>query len=135
MNLKKSGYIFAKAQLSAFIGGVVDYLVMIICTELLHIHYTVSILISGTIGAVVNFSINRYWTYSANGVGTSPVGFQLFKFFLVVAGSILLKAAGTYLLTDKLKVDYRISRLIVDIVVSLGYNYVLQYYWVFKKNI
>jgi putative flippase GtrA len=130
----KSVFVFGKAQLSAFAGGLLDYAVMVFCTELLHIHYTISIAIGGVIGAVVNFSVNRYWTFSANRASHLPVGFQLAKFVFVVAGSIVLKSSGTYLLTNWLKLDYKITRLMVDIIVSLGFNYVLQKYWVFKKT-
>lgn len=134
MSKMKSVYVFAKAQVSAFLGGILDYGIMIACTELLHIHYTISIAIGGVIGAVVNFSINRYWTFNANQANSSPVGFQLAKFIFVVAGSIALKSSGTYLLSNLLRLDYKISRIIVDIIVSLGFNYVLQKYWVFKKT-
>lgn len=134
MNKRKQFYVFAKAQASAFIGGLLDYGVMIACTELLHIHYTISIAISGVIGAVANFSINRYWTFNSEIAYKSPVGTQLFKFILVVCGSIALKSSGTYLLTTWLKIDYKYSRVIVDIIVSLGFNYTLQTYWVFKKD-
>ena len=65
MKYKEPIKIFAKAQASAFIGGIVDYLTMIAFTELFHIHYTISIAIGGIIGAIVNFSINKYWTYQA----------------------------------------------------------------------
>lgn len=122
---------FSKAQLSAFIGGLVDYAVMILCTELLGVYYPISILISGLIGAVVNFSINRYWTYQAHHLG---LGKQLIKFIAVVLGSILLKSLGTYVITNWLLIDYKISRVLVDIVVSLAFNYTLQTYWVFKKG-
>ncbi|RYY27271.1 MAG: GtrA family protein [Sphingobacteriaceae bacterium] len=125
---------FAKAQLSAFLGGILDYVVMIACTELLHIHYTVSIIISGTIGAVLNFSLNRYWSFRDQNSNEAPIGTQLVKFCLMVAGSVLLKAFGTYILTSGLKLDYRISRLVIDLIVSLGFNYVLQNYWVFGKK-
>jgi len=128
---KKPVKIFAKAQASAFIGGLIDYLVMIACTEFLLIHYTISIAIGGVVGAIVNFSINRYWTYQAHG---AAVGFQFLKFIFVVAGSILLKSSGTYLVTTFLGIDYKISRIIIDIFVSLGFNFVLQKYWVFKKR-
>lgn len=131
---KKPVFIFAKAQISAFIGGVTDYIVMIACTEWLHIHYTISIVISGLIGAVINFSINRYWAFRDNESNKSPITSQLGKFLLMLAGSIGLKAAGTYLLTQGLKIDYRISRIIIDIVVSLGFNFILQNFWVFKKQ-
>ncbi|RYY07528.1 MAG: GtrA family protein [Sphingobacteriaceae bacterium] len=132
--MSKSIFTFAKAQVSAFLGGILDYVVMIACTELLHIHYTVSIVISGTIGAVLNFSLNRYWAFKAKQADQSPVGAQLVRFCVMVAGSVLLKALGTYILTTWLKLDYRISRLIIDIIVSLGFNYVLQNFWVFKKE-
>jgi putative flippase GtrA len=130
MNDKNPVYIFAKAQASAFIGGIVDYLVMIVLSELFHIHYTISIVFGGIIGAIVNFSINKYWTYQSH---QFPVGVQLLRFILVVAGSILLKSSGTYLLTTWLVLDYKFSRIITDIFVSLCFNFLLQKYWVFKK--
>ncbi|RYE36899.1 MAG: GtrA family protein [Sphingobacteriaceae bacterium] len=132
--MPKPLFTFAKAQASAFLGGVLDYIVMIACTELLHIHYTISIIISGTIGAVLNFSLNRYWSFRDKKSNEEPIGSQLTKFCMMVAGSVLLKAFGTYILTSGLKIDYRISRLAIDLIVSLGFNYVLQNYWVFGKK-
>lgn len=134
MSIMKSVYVFAKAQVSAFSGGMLDYGTMILCTELLHIHYTISIAIGGIIGAVANFSINRYWTFNTGKGNAAPVGNQLTKFIFVVAGSIALKSSGTWLFTNWLHLDYKITRLMVDIIVSLSFNYVLQKYWVFKKT-
>lgn len=128
-------YSFAKAQLSAFIGGIVDYLIMIICTELIHVHYTISIVIGGLIGATVNFSLNRHWTFIIEGNSRAPLHVQLLKFIPVVLGSIVLKSSGTYLFTTLTKLDYKISRLIVELFVSLGFNYLLQRYWVFNYKI
>jgi putative flippase GtrA len=106
---------------------------MIVFTEVIHIHYTISIVIGGIIGAVVNFLINRYWAFKSNSSYTSTAGGQLVKFASVAAGSILLKSSGTYLITENFKLDYRISRLIVDAFVAYGFNFVLMKYWVFKK--
>lgn len=130
MKKDSSILVFIKAQASAFVGGVVDYIVMIICTELFAIHYTLSILISGSAGAVINFSINRKWTFHAE---KGNLKYQVPKFIAMVVGSIFLKSAGTYLFTNWLTIDYKISRIITDIIVSLGFNYTLQNYWVFKK--
>lgn len=126
---RSSIWIFLKAQASAFLGGLADYLIMIACTELLGIHYTISIIISGLLGAVINFSINRKWTFSAE---KGALGMQLARFILVVLGSVFLKSAGTYLITTYLRLDYRISRILTDLVVSLGFNYTLQRFWVFS---
>ncbi len=127
---KKSIFTFGKAQLSAFIGGISDWIIFLICVKI-GIHYTISIWISGFLGALVNFSLNKYWTYNAIEERTSN---QLFKFYFVVVGSVALKSFGTYLMTEGLTIDCRISRLVVDLVVSLGYNYTLQRFWVFRKS-
>lgn len=128
-------YIFGKAQLSAFLGGVVDYIVMIICTEFFGIHYTVSIAIGGVVGAVVNFSLNREWTFRSKGRAyRSSLIRQLSKFAIVVVNSILMKAAGTHFFTTYFGIDYKISRLLTDLIVSLLFNFTLQKFWVFRKQ-
>lgn len=131
MKKYSSIFTFLKAQASAFVGGLVDYLVMIVCTEVFGVHYTLSILISGSIGAIVNFSINRKWTFQAE---KGNLKYQVPKFIIMVIGSILLKSGGTFVITNWLNINYKISRVITDLIVSLGFNYTLQNYWVFKKE-
>ncbi|MBE5322351.1 GtrA family protein [Pedobacter sp. MR2016-19] len=126
--------LFLKAQVSAFSGGVTDYGLMILLTEWLHIHFTISILISGTLGGMVNFCINRFWAFKSNDGYCSSTSGQLIRFFTVVLGSISLKSAGTYLLHSSLNLDYKIGRLLIDSIVSYGFNYPLMKYWVFKIN-
>lgn len=126
--------IFLKAQVSAFSGGVTDYGLMILLTEMLHIHFTISILISGTLGGMVNFSINRYWAFKSEDGYTITARQQFIRFFSVVLGSISLKSTGTYLLHRTLNLDYRIGRLLIDSIVSNGFNYPLMKYWVFNTQ-
>jgi putative flippase GtrA len=126
--------VFLKAQVSAFSGGVTDYGLMILLTEWLHIHFTISILVSGTLGGIVNFCINRFWAFKSNDGYHSSTRWQLIRFFMVVLGSISLKSAGTYWLQQSLHIDYKIGRLLTDSIVSYGFNYPLMKYWVFKIN-
>ncbi|MDR0385373.1 MAG: GtrA family protein [Prevotellaceae bacterium] len=113
-----------------------DYLIMILLTEFVRIHYTVSIAIACTLGAIMNFSVNKIWTfYSKNSSYKFSLTQQLWRFLFVVISSIGLKMLGTYMLTAYLHIDYKISRLITDIIVSIFYNYMLQRYWVFKGKI
>jgi len=127
-------FVFAKAQVSAFIGGITDYAFMIFFTEVFHVHYTISIAIGGIIGAIINFSLNRYWTFPTKELRyKNSIKKQLLKFVLVVLNSILLKSTGTYVITTFLNIDYKISRVVVDLFVSIGLNYNLQRNWVFKK--
>jgi putative flippase GtrA len=126
---------FSKAQASAFSGGIVDYLVMLFLTEVLHFHYTISIAIGGVIGAFVNFSLNKNWTFRSRDIPyTHSANIQSFRFVLVVINSIVMKDLGTYIITNQLQLDYKISRIIVDLFVSLAFNFTLQKYWVFKKQ-
>jgi putative flippase GtrA len=124
---------FVRAQFSAFICGMCDYFIMILLTEFTKIHYTISIAIACTIGAIMNFSVNKYWAfYSKDGSYKFSLSQQLWRFLFVVLSSIGLKMTGTYMITTYMHIDYKISRLMTDIIVSIFYNYVLQRYWVFK---
>lgn len=129
---KKSIFTFLRAQVAAFLGGIIDYGLMILLTEVFQLHFTFSILISGTVGAIINFSINRFWVFKNQSGCSSHINSQLFKFALVVLGSISLKSFGTLILQKVFQIDYRIGRLITDSFVSYGFNYPLIKYWVFK---
>lgn len=127
-------FVFTKAQISSFIGGAVDYLIMILCTEFLGVHYTISIAIGGVVGAIVNFFINKKWTFNTKGYRYKySFRKQLSAFILVVINSILLKASGTYYITTYYKIGYGFSRIIMDLIVSVCINYNLQRHLIFKK--
>ncbi|MDR2362480.1 MAG: GtrA family protein [Prevotellaceae bacterium] len=127
--------IFSKAQASAFTGGVCDYCIMLFFTEIVGIHYRLSIVIGCILGAIINFSLNRRWSFYSKERRYQFSGWQQLARFAFVAGSsIMLKVVGTSLFTSFAGIDYKISRLMTDILVSLLYNYILQYFWVFKKE-
>jgi len=132
MSKKKSIGIFLRAQVSAFSGGITDYGLMILFTEVLGIHFAISILLSGTLGGIVNFCLNRFWAFNDGGEYTASAKNQFIKFVAVVLGSISLKSGGTYLLQRSFNLDYRLGRLLVDSVVSYGFNYPMMKFWVFK---
>lgn len=131
---RKSILTFLQAQVAAFLGGLTDYGLMILFTEVFKLHFTFSILISGTVGAIINFSINRLWVFKNQCGYSNPINNQLFKFALVVLGSISLKSLGTLVMQKIFQLDYRIGRLVTDIFVSYGFNYPLIKYWVFRVN-
>lgn len=131
MFTKKSIFTFGKAQVSAFLGGLFDYGIMVFCVEFFKLDLKSSIVVGGLCGAIINFSINKYWTYQAKKPSLTS---QLIKFFIVVVGSIYLKANGTYFLTSTFHIDYKITRIVVDLFVSIGFNFMLQKYWVFRTS-
>jgi len=132
--MKKSVLIFGKAQVAAFSGGISDYAIMVALTEIFHIHYTYSILISGSLGAILNFSLNRKWAFQSDIKYRHSLKNQAAKFALMIVGSVLLKSSGTFLVTNTFSTDYKISRVLVDLVVSYCFNFPLIKYWVFRKS-
>ena len=122
--------VFLRAQLSAFIGGLSDFGIYTFCYTVLKFIAPFSNVISGSLGAIVNFTINRYWSF---GNTQKSIGSQLWKFIIVVVGSITLKSLGIHLLVDIWHLHFLLSKLIVEIIVSLGFNYTLQRFWVFKQ--
>ncbi|MVZ67168.1 GtrA family protein [Sphingobacterium sp. DK4209] len=121
---------FLKVQLSAFVGGLSDFGIYTFCYTVLKYSAPFSNVISGSLGAVVNFTINRYWSFNST---AQSLGSQLWKFIIVVLGSIGLKSLGIHVFVDIMHWHFLLSKLIVEIVVSLGFNFTLQKYWVFKK--
>lgn len=124
--------IFGKTQVAAFLGGIADYIIMIILTEVIGLFYTYGVIIGGIIGGMVNFSVNKFWTFKS--IQSSFIISQILKFSLMTIGSIVLKTIGTYLFTETIGIDYKFSRLITDTIVCFCFNYLIQRYWVFKNQ-
>lgn len=121
---------FLKAQLSAFLGGMADLGIYSFCYKVLNFSAPFSNVVSGSLGAVINFLINRYWSF---GNTQTSIGSQLWKFVLVVVGSITLKSIGIHYFVDVWHWHFLLSKLLVEVIVSLGFNFTLQKFWVFKK--
>lgn len=128
--MKKHLITIGKTQISAFLGGLVDWAVLIFLTEYFHLFYTYSLIIGGCVGAIVNFLMNRYWSFKAT---TESKRIQVPKFIVMALSSIFLKSSGTTLLTQMTTLDYKISKLIMDFLVSYGFNFPMQKFWIFKK--
>jgi putative flippase GtrA len=149
VRILKSSRFFIKAQCSAFAGVVVDYAAMIFFADFVGLHYTTSIAIGGIIGAAVNFLLNKIWAFQTKNLSYKfSLSQQLWRFICVVAGSIVLKMAGTFFFTSLVlfyfqgaiflgyviteTLIYKYCRLITDALVFVFFNYKLQRHWVFK---
>ncbi len=123
--------LFLKAQLSSLLATAVDFLLMVAAVELLHIHYTLAVVVGAVGGALTNFIINRYWSFQA---AQAPVKQQGLKYALVWVGSLLLNVSGVYLFTRFAGLSYLAARVIVAVSVGLGFNFVLQKQYVFNAK-
>ena len=113
---------------------VIHVLLMYLLSKVFHWDLFWAVACGGVVGAIINFSLNRYWTFrDKQHAYRHGLKMQLLKFAATVTGSILLKYLGTYALEHGLGIDYKIGKLISDLFVSVLFNYTLQRFWVFRK--
>ena len=121
---------FIKSQIAAFASTCLDYLTVIGLTEVLGLWYVYSNVVGASLGAITNFFLGRKWTFKAE---NDSLYKQAGRYALVSAGSLGLNTFGLYALTEWTNLHYVISKVIIEILVAVGFNYVLQKHFVFKK--
>lgn len=120
---------FAKAQLASLIASIVDYWCTIICVEFIGVWYVWASAIGTVAGGITNFSLGRNWVFKSR---EKTRGTQLFRYFVVWCGYLVLTTFGVFLLTHFVHVNYIVSKLLVSLVMAVSYNYPLQKRFVFK---
>ncbi len=142
---KRIIWVFCKAQMSAQLASVVDFLVTILLAWVFGLFYLYATFIGSVAGGVVNCCINYGWVFHAEGVKKKHVAM---KYLLVWGGSILLNTWGTYLLTEWLTgmkwlnhllgyyVDnvFILSKVIVAVLVAFFWNYQMQRTFVYRNH-
>ncbi|MBS1935770.1 MAG: GtrA family protein, partial [Bacteroidetes bacterium] len=119
---------FLKAQAASVFGSFIDYLITILLVEVFHFNYVAGNLFGNIAGAIMQFLLCRNWAFNA---ADGKVKWQVVKFIVVWIGSLILSAAGIYLLTRGLKINYILSKTIISVILGLTYNYFLQKKFVF----
>ena len=120
--------VFLKAQASSLIATLVDFIFTIILVEIFNQHYIVASVAGAIAGAVTNFIVNRQWVFRSK---EEAVQKQSVRYILVWLGSLTLNTSGIYILTHFITIKYFISKIIISLIVGIGFNYVLQKNYVF----
>lgn len=118
-----------KAQVASLTGTAIDFLTTIVSVELFNLWYVTANIAGNVLGGITNFALGRNWVFQARG---EKVHLQAFKYILVWIGNIALNTSGVYVVTHHMSLSYIYSKVIVSIVVGIGWNYFLQKYFVFK---
>jgi putative flippase GtrA len=133
-------FVFLRAQLSAQFATLADFILTYVCFQWLGIYYVIATSIGAITGGIVNCVINYKWAFATKDCQFKWV---FFKYILVWVGSFLLNVGGVYLLVELLKHHTYlwerasgfyliIAKIIVSVLVSVGWNYVLHRYFVFQ---
>jgi putative flippase GtrA len=122
-------YTFAKAQIASFVASIADYFITILCVELFGFWYVVASSTGTIMGGMTNFSLGRQWVFRG---GMRERNIQLFRYFIVWLGYLLLATSGVYLLTHVGGFNYIVSKITVTLFLASAYNYPLQKRFVFR---
>jgi putative flippase GtrA len=117
---------------TSVISTCTDFLAMVSGVELLGLSAVLGTVIGASVGATTNFLLARHWTYrQATGKGANGVQIQMVRYLVVALVSLGLNAAGEHLFADVLHVQYVLGRVITAVIVSNGWNYPMQRFFVF----
>jgi putative flippase GtrA len=123
--------VFLKANVASLIASLIDFLITFLLAKLLHVEELAAIVIGTVCGGVVNFMIGRIWVFkSVNAAVKTQAG----RYLLVWIGNLILNWFGNYLLVKKAGVYFMLAKLVISILVAVGWNYPLQKRFVFLNN-
>ena len=137
---RHSLFMFLRAQLSAQFATLADFILTYVCFEWLGIYYVLATSIGAITGGIINCVINYKWAFATKDCQFKWV---FFKYILVWIGSFVLNVGGVFLLVELLQHHTYlwenasgfyliIAKIIVSVIVSVGWNYVLHRYFVFQ---
>ena len=120
---------FFRAQVTALAATATDFTVMIFFKEFLGSWYMVAVVIGTLVGGFVGFMLGRYWAFISTEVKSIK---QAKKYLVVMVGSFMLNVGGVYLMVEDFHFQYIIAKVVVAVLVGIGFNFFLQRYFVFK---
>ncbi len=120
---------FFRYNMVAILATIVDFLVFILLTEVFEVWYVVATFTGAISGGITAFILNRNWAFMGRDGRLSR---QAKKYLLVWGSSILLNTYGLYLLVENTNIDEVVSKIMISVLVGLGFNFLMNKFFVFK---
>lgn len=118
---------FLKFGVVGFSGIIVDFGITYVLKEKLRIHKYVANSAGFVMATISNYLLNRYWTFNT---GDSAQFSQFGKFFGIAIVGLALNNLLIYLLNDRLKINFYVSKAVAIAIVSL-WNFFGNYLYTF----
>jgi phosphatidylglycerophosphate synthase/putative flippase GtrA len=116
-----------RTVITASVATLIDFIVVTSLVETVLSAPVLATLLGAGVGALCNFSLNRYWTFKHDGACVE----QATRYTFVSGSSALLNALGVAALLLLPALDYRIAWCVARATVFLLWNYPLQRDYVF----
>ena len=122
-------YKFIRFGLVGFSGIFVDFGTTYLLKEKLKVQKYIANSCGFLLATVSNYLLNRYWTFQS----TDPKAFEQFgKFFAVAIIGLIFNNLIIYILNDKLKINFYLSKVFAIAAVSL-WNFFANYIYTFAR--
>ena len=129
--LKHEAWTFCKAQLSAQVATLVDFIVSFLLAAVGGLWYVTASFLGALSGGMVNCAVNYRWVFRTPMLKKRYV---VLKYLVVWMGSILLNTAGTHWLTEWTGQYFIFPKMVVAVAIALLWNYPLQRAFVYRDN-
>ena len=120
---------FLKFGIVGFSGLVLDFGVTFVAKEKLRWNKYVANSLGFLVASASNFYLNRIWTFNSS---DPEIGWQYSKFLVVALVGLLLNNFIVYLLTDRAKLNFYLSKFCA-IVLVFFWNFALNYLYTFTR--
>ncbi len=130
MTSKKSNtHTLLKYNIVSVIATFVDYSLFLILSKAIHVWYLLASLIGLVMGGITAFILQRNWTFKKKDDILSK---QAIRYLLVWTASIVLNTSGLYLTVEFAGIQSIVAKVIVSIIVGIGFNFLMNKHFVFK---
>lgn len=119
-----------KYGVAAFGGFVADYAVLLLLKEYVGLHYLLAVPIAFLAGIAVNYLIGVWFVFRNRNLS---LGKELLLFLTISLLALAVTEGSMYLLTDLLRIDYRVSRLISGVVTYL-FNFFSRRFLIYRAE-
>ncbi len=113
------------------VGGmafVIDYALLYLCTEFLHIHYLLSSIISFTISVIFNYILSIKWVFDVK----KKQDVRDFVIFIILSViGLVINSLIMYVMVEVFGVYYMLSKIVSTVVVMV-YNFITRKIFVEK---
>ncbi|KAF5032079.1 GtrA-like protein [anaerobic digester metagenome] len=120
---------FIRYNIVAGLATATDFLILVLFTELFKFWYLCSAVTGAVSGGVVSFIFERNWAFNKR---HGNIYKQTLKYSAVWIGSILLNTIGLYLQVEYLHLHYILSKIIVAVLIGVGFNFFTHRYFIFN---
>jgi putative flippase GtrA len=119
---------FVKSFVVGCIGVSVDLSLLFVLTDISRLNYWISANIAFVITALINFSLQKFWTFGDAGV--AKTGFQVIKFFLLALLNLFANSILMYIFVGIFGIWYLLAQAVITASLFL-FNFAVYRFYIF----